>query len=164
VPIRSAALSALLLATICSFHTARAAGTELLSIQGLSIEANELITEFQIETWGVQILAVCHIPPSWRVTAGNFVNPEGILSGEAGTVQASLRQSDLDELNSLVLVRLDQYQADPRGDPGGEYHPATFAGSIRMQTVGLNPAEREVQLVPANFVRQSAARCPDQAY
>jgi hypothetical protein len=60
-----------LMAPVLLTKPASAAQTELLSIRNLHIGADEYVDEFKIDTWGAEILAVCHIPPAWEVRADN---------------------------------------------------------------------------------------------
>src|SRR6185437_14168037 len=67
----------------------------LLSVEGLKIGAAESIRAFRIETWGVQPLAVCQMPPSWELKSEKFEDPEGYLSGRSdvhGQQMAQLRE------------------------------------------------------------------------
>ena len=57
-----------LLAVIFAQPTS-AAPTELLSIEGFPVAQNQFVDKFEIWTWGVVILAVCHLPPAWRLRA-----------------------------------------------------------------------------------------------
>jgi hypothetical protein len=79
--------------------------TYLASISGVPLRADEGIDKFEIETWGVDFKAVCHIPFDWEITAGSF-GPGGRLSGIAGHGASWLRSRDVKKLHALVLVRL----------------------------------------------------------
>jgi hypothetical protein len=165
-PVRSIVNSVLLtLSILLMCKPAEAAQIELLSIQGLSIAKNQHIDKFEIHTWGVQTLAVCHLPtPAWRITAGTNGSPEGILSGVAGIGAAAyLPQSDLRRLEGLFLILVYGYQEYPRGDPKGQYHPATFAGSVHVGTYRSDSRGHKIRLAPLNFVRVPAAQCPAPA-
>ena len=131
--------------------------TELLSIQGVSLPANWVVSNFRVKTWGVLPLATCHIPPAWRITAGKDSDPEGVLAGEGDTFGSLLNGPELGKVTFLVIV--EEYQPLPRGNPKGEYHPATFSGTITIETFG-DTKPRTIRLTPANFVRVSAAGCP----
>jgi hypothetical protein len=157
-------------ALICTFlplllgSMSASAETYLLSISGLSLTDDQYIDRFNIQTWGVQIVAVCHIPVAWRITAGKFLDPEGTLSGETEAGMAFIRKSELKKLESLFLVEFDQYQPYPRGNPKGEFHPATFAGKISRGTFGPNESDaQEIELKPENFARTPASACPAPA-
>jgi hypothetical protein len=155
-------LSVLAMALSCS-HPAVAAQTELLSIRGIAVGKNQYINRFDIQTWGVEILAVCHIPREWLMTAGNFQDPGGKISSENGGGGATvILRSDLSKLDNLVLVIVDQYQPYPRGNPKVEYHPATFSGSVTIGSMEADPKEHDVPLRPTNFVRKPASHCPTE--
>jgi hypothetical protein len=63
LPRRNTLVVAIALAAALSFpDPVAAAQTELLSLRGLQIGKNQYIDRFHIQTWDVQILAVCHIP------------------------------------------------------------------------------------------------------
>ena len=40
-----------------------AANTALLSITGIPLDQGHHLTKVVVRTWGVEVLAVCHIPP-----------------------------------------------------------------------------------------------------
>jgi hypothetical protein len=147
---------AIALATAAFFsNPAAAAQTELLSLRGLPVGENQYIDQFHIQTWNVQILAVCHFPGVWRITAGQFLGYEGVLSGETEAGMGYVRQADLKKLEGLFLVSVDGYQSRARRN-----QPATFAGSIHVGTFGNDPKEHRVLLKATNFVRSPASRCP----
>jgi hypothetical protein len=143
--------------------SARADSTALLSIQGVTVDDAHHLTEIVIKTWGVEVLAVCHIPPVSVVSVDFDLDPGGTLVWKARSWHGELERSDLKELASLFLVRVAEYQKEPRGDPHGDYHPATFAGVATISRIEDPPRARKVRLRWNNFVLTPAARCPDPA-
>jgi hypothetical protein len=154
-------------------HIGRGGANQAVVDPGLSIAKNEYVDKFEIHTWGVELLAVCHLPtPGWRLTVGSDGTPNGILSGEGGIVGAAgLNQSGLELLEGLFLIHVIEYQELPRYIPNessfrrrilnSEYHPATFAGSVHVGKYGRDSKGRKIPFLPSNFVRAPAARCPD---
>src|SRR5262249_49605429 len=72
-------IAALVLATM---RPVIADAGELLSVHGIALPENGFLFAFHIDTWGVRVLAVCHFPPGWTLSAGKSLDPSGILSGE----------------------------------------------------------------------------------
>jgi hypothetical protein len=137
-----------------------AADTELLSIVGINLPENGYVNEFNIETWGVEVLAVCRLPEGWTITAGKSADPSGILKGEASLGVTFLNQHRIGELRGLFLVHLESYQAEERVEPNVVY-PATFKGTISVGTYGGGDiGGREIRIAPTNLLRTPAARCP----
>jgi hypothetical protein len=128
-----------------------AAGTELLSIR-LPQAKNQYINGFKVDTWGVEILAVCRIPVGWRITAGHYENSAGILSGEA---KDGLSQPIAKAFTNLFLVEVHSYRARKEGS-----QPASFAGSVHVGPFGDTPAPHDVPLEASAFSRTPAQRCP----
>jgi hypothetical protein len=153
---RSITLVATMVSSILAAQTSWADVTRaLLSIDDQSIPKDEFITAFKIDTWGVGFLAVCHLPPSWEIKSEKYEDPAGLLSGRSDTHGEQLK-----ELRTLFLVDVYQYQPLARGNPNGEYHPATFAGWIETATHVDQPSHRKT-LNAGNFRITEAARCPD---
>jgi hypothetical protein len=138
---------------------AAAGETWLASIGGLELRAGEYVDGFRIETWGVDILAVCRIPPGWRVTAGRSAAPDGVFAGEATHGVTAIGAAHLSALGNIVLVRLHgAVQREAMPVEGGTV-PATFAGRV---SIGSHRPEggREVRLTHANVRLMRAAACP----
>ena len=128
----------------------------LLSVDGLSIPADGALAAFHIDTWGVIPLAVCKVPPLWEVKAEKFMDPEGLLSGRSDPYHRTLIK-----LDQLYLVDVYSYQPLPRGDPKGEYHPATFAGWFQVFDGNGDVIKKHRAFRAGNFRLTPAARCPD---
>jgi hypothetical protein len=129
----------------------------LLTVEGLDLSPAESIRAFHIETWGVEFLAVCHVPPSWELTSEKFEDPAGYFDGRSDPHGEPLRQ-----MSDMYLVDVYDYQPLPRGDPKGEYHPATFAGWVKVGRVQAfdGGVSHKHALKAGNFRLTDAARCP----
>ena len=124
----------------------------LASITGLEPREGEGIDSFSIDTWGVTIKAVCHVPGDWEITAGRF-GSSGRLNGQAGHGASWIRAGRTEELRNLVLIELSgPVQPKPIGDV-----PATFAGSAMILS---SDEGREVPLTSSNVELQRASQCP----
>jgi hypothetical protein len=131
----------------------------LLSVDGLGLKASQSIWAFHIETWGVEFLGVCYVPPSWQLKSEKFENPEGYLDGRSDTHGVALRR-----LPEMYLVDVYDYQPLPKGDPKAEYHPASFAGWVavgRVQPFGEDGPHQKRKLTAGNFRLRDAAHCPN---
>ena len=128
---------------------------------GESSKAN-YISSFEIKTWDVQVLAVCHIPLGWTISAGKNANPEGILAGSAGEGVAFIDAGRSAELNKLFLVRITDYHVADEGDCTKKCTPATFAGNFFIGTYGApEDPETKLGLKPEDIRLMPAVKCPD---
>jgi hypothetical protein len=146
--------------TVWSFIAAPAcAGIRrvLLSVDELPLPTSESIRAFHIETWGVEFLAVCHLPPSWELKSAKYEDPAGSLDGNA-----DIHGEPLKRLSDMYLLDVYDYQAQPRGDPNGEYHPPSFAGWIEFgASVPFgDQARTRLSLTADNFRLRDAKACP----
>ena len=138
--------------------------TQLLSLTGIKLKAfdgpgGEFVSAFEVNTWDVQVLAVCHIPPGWTVTAGRNADFDGILSGVASLGVAYINASQLSELDAIFLVRVGKYREHDDGDCTKHCIPATFSGDVTVGTYGLD-ADSKLRLRPSNIHLQDASKCP----
>jgi hypothetical protein len=129
----------------------------LLTVDGLNLPANETIRAFHIETWGVEFLAVCHLPPSWELKSEKFEDPEGWLDGKADTHGEGLKK-----LSNMYLVDVYDYQPQPIGNPKGDYHPPSFAGWVEVGRVEPfdGGTRRKRKLRADQFRMRDAKTCP----
>ena len=135
--------------------------TYLLSVTGIALNPQEHVDGFRVETWDVDFLAVCHLPPGWQIRAGRMATPDGVLAGEASHGVTFLDRMRLSELDDLALVRiLDPVQPEEIRSAGG-IQPATFSGRATIGTYGDGEPHREQRLGAANIRLLPAARCPD---
>jgi hypothetical protein len=146
------------------------ADAQLLSLSGVQPhplrqgedKKAQYIAAFDIKTWAVKVLAVCHIPAGWTISAGKNAYPEGVLSGSAGEGVAFIDAAALAELNNLFLVQVTDYHAEDRGDCARDCTPATFSGDLYIGTYGASGVpDTKLRLSPANIRLTSAAKCPD---
>ncbi|WP_058188054.1 hypothetical protein [Terracidiphilus gabretensis] len=128
----------------------------LLTVDGLSIPADGALATFQIDTWGVIPLTVCKVPPQWEFKEQKFMDSEGSLSGRSDPYHRTLQK-----LDRMYLVDVYSYQALPKGDPKGEYHPASFAGWYEVFDGNGDIIKKRRQFHASNFHLTPAARCPD---
>jgi hypothetical protein len=135
--------------------------TYLASVDGISLGPREYVDEFSIETWGVQVVATCQIPPGWTITAGYSADPTGTIAGEASLGVTFLNRSGLRYLNSLVLLRTDEpVRRHPVRQGIGGVLPATFVGTARIGKYGLTDQTRKQKLDYRNVHLVPASRCP----
>lgn len=127
----------------------------LLSVDGLSIPADHSLSAFQIKTWGVSLLSVCSIPQSWNLTEEKYEDPEGVLVGRSDVHGAPLR-----ELRQMYLVDVLDYRPLPKGNPKGDYRPATFSGWIEVARESWNMHGRRRSISSKSFHLTPATRCP----
>jgi hypothetical protein len=143
-------------------RTAYAADAELLSIQGISLGEKEYVAGFNLTTWRVEVLAVCHFPPGWTITAAMAASPDGGLQGGIGDTVAALDRTRLGQLQRLFLVKIEDYHEQERVFPSGGGTPPTFVGTISIGAYGPDePILRSVPIGASNLVREPATRCPD---
>jgi len=129
----------------------------LLSVDGLELRPGEVIRAYHVNTWGVEFLSVCHLPQSWQISSEKFEDPEGRLDGKSDVHGAPLRK-----LSDMYLVDVYDYQTQPKGNPRGSYHPATFSGwaTVGTMTDFAGGTNRRIALRTANFRIKAAAACP----
>ena len=147
-----------LLALVCPGAHAESQ-TVVLSIEGVQLGAKQYIAGFEIKTWAVYPLAVCHIPHGWEVSAGTDIDPGGRLTGGSGGTVANLDHTQLTDLKALYLVKVDGYHATTVKH-GGSEQPASFSGTISIGTYGSEKPDHDYPLRPANIVMVPAKRCP----
>lgn len=145
------------------------AQTQLLSITGIDLQplhtgaqaSGQYVSGFNIRTWGVRVLAVCHIPRGWTISAGKNANPEGELSGRAGEGVAFLDSQRVAQLADLFLVRVEDYSPADAGDCARNCRPASFSGALRIGQYGTRQRTVTRRLTASNIQLRPAARCPD---
>ena len=135
--------------------------TYLASIGNIAIGPNQYVDGFHIDTWGVDILAVCQVPWGWRVTAGRNGSADGVLSGKGSLGVTWLNPSTLTKLTDLALIRISG-PVQPRKvtDKAGNQQPATFEGYASVGVYGSDADEREIALDSRNVRLRPASRCP----
>lgn len=137
-------------------RVANAGGIYLASLTGIQLGPHDFVDAFHIETWGVDFLAVCHLPPGWWIRAGKSAAPDGDLDGEGSHGVTWLNRPRLRELEGLALIQLDgPVQRDQRGSI-----PPTFRGHVQLGRYGTDERSRRMRLTAANIRLVPAARCP----
>jgi hypothetical protein len=128
----------------------QAAAFQLLSISGIELKDNEYVAAFRIETWGVRVRAVCHIPAGWGINVAGALDPSGTLTGSAAGGVAFLERSDLGTLDRLFLID------DPDKDV-----PRRLDGTVSIGTYGSHELDwRDHKLPPSSYVFEPGASCP----
>ena len=128
----------------------------LASITGIELAETEYLDGFSIDTWWVEVLAVCHLPPGWEIRAGKQASPDGAIAGEASHGVTFLNRASLSELRGLALVRLQGPVVRRREGN----MPPTFSGRARIGRYGTDERRREQGLTAANVGLAPATRCP----
>ena len=123
----------------------------LLTVDGLSIPAGGALAAFRIDTWGVNPLAVCKVPPIWEIKEEKFMDPEGLLSGRSDQYHRTLTK-----LDQMFLVDVYSYQPLPKVD-----HPASFAGWYEVFDGNGDVIKKRRAFHAGNFHLTPAPRCPD---
>jgi hypothetical protein len=128
----------------------------LLSMEGLKVPKDKAVYAFHIDTFGVEVLAVCSLPMGWELRSEKYEDPEGYMSGKADLHAARLR------FTSMYLVDVYDYRATTVQD-GNTEHPASFSGwaQIGSREQFGDWHGRRVTLRPNNFHLADARRCPD---
>jgi len=126
---------------------------QLLSLEALPLGQNEYLDRFEIETFGVEIVAVCRVPFGWEMAAGNDSSVTGAVTGQAlvGVAGVSPANGNLDTLGGLVLVKVGERDAG---------QPPPFAGRAVIAAYGDDEAERTAPLGQAQLRLKPAYRCP----
>lgn len=131
-------------------------GATYLASITVPLGPDERLEAFSFETWGVDVVAVCHIPDGWRITAGRSAAPDGAIAGKSSHGVTWL--SDMQPLEGLVLVRLHEPVRERERKDGPSTCPATFSGKANIETG--DDAQREAVLSHANVRLVPADRCP----
>ena len=134
--------------------------TYLLSLRDLPVDANSYVNEFSIDTWGVTTLATCQIPPGWTITAGSSADPSGQVSGTGSLGVTWLGHKRLNQLSSIVLVRLYAPLQRRTILSGTGEVPATFRGHATIGRYGGDDTDRKVRLTWRNVRLTPAKHCP----
>ena len=152
-------LAALTLAGMPSAALAERNAIYLVSLADVPIRSDELVEQFTIETWGLDILAICSIPGGWQIRAGRTAAPDGLIEGEATHGVTRLDRDRLFELRNLALVRMwGTVQGGTRRLGPGEEIASFFGHAALTNSRG---ASRQLQLTLKNIRLERATGCPD---
>lgn len=130
------------------------ATTYLASIV-IPLGPDERVSAFSFDTWGVDVVAVCHIPPGWWIKGGRGATAQGVIAGEGS--HGVTWVGDMKALENLVLVRLSGPVQERERRNGPTTWPATFKGLAAVETPDT---QREVSLGHANVRLVPADGCP----
>jgi hypothetical protein len=120
--------------------------TELVSLAWRPSNANQNLQAFDLEVSGLDVLAVCHVPPGWTINATGAGEGVTALKGQATVGAAFVSLDDMQDIAGLFLVRART----------GE--PLAVKGEI---TTGIYGGDQTVvQASPALLRREAADRCP----
>ena len=125
----------------------------LVSITGVTLAPMQFVSGLSVETFNLDVLAICNVPPGWDMkasspTAGPSV---GVGGGASGGV-ASLEGASLKELQGLFLVKTLEY-----GDGPSDYK---ITGELAIEVRAEEPGWLDYPLTPTNIVVEPADRCP----
>jgi hypothetical protein len=120
--------------------------TELVSLAWRPSSSNQNLQAFDLEVSGLDVLAVCHVPPGWTINATGA--GEGVidLKGQATVGAAFVSLDDMQDIAGLFLVR-----ARPN---------ETFAVKGGLTTGTYDGDQTEVRATPSLLRREAADRCP----
>ncbi|WP_066680988.1 hypothetical protein [Caulobacter sp. CCH9-E1] len=120
--------------------------TELVSLAWRPANANQNLQAFDFEVTGLDVLAVCHVPPGWTINATGAGEGVTELKGQATVGAAYVSLDDMQDIAGLFLVRARK----------GE--PLAVKGQITTGT--YDGDQTEIQATPALLRREAAERCP----
>lgn len=120
--------------------------TELVSLAWRPANSNQNLQAFDLEVSGLDVLAVCHVPPGWTINATGAGEGVTQLKGQATVGAAYVSLDDMQDIAGLFLVRAR----------AGE--PLAVEGEI---TTGVYGGDQTVtRATPALLRREAAERCP----
>jgi hypothetical protein len=137
----------------------KASADALVSLEGIELERDGYVSAFSIDTWDVRILAVCHLPLGWSITAGRNVGFDGHVAGEASGFALNLNAAQLGELRDLFLIETPDFAREK-----SPTEPPMFSGAITLGSYrnSGNPEanDQTVSLAESNIVLRPATECP----
>lgn len=120
--------------------------TELVSLAWRPSNANQNLQAFDLEVSGLDVLAVCHVPPGWTINATGAGEGVTELKGQATVGAAFVSLDDMQDIAGLFLVRARPSEA--------------FAVKGEITTGVYGGDQTEIQATPALLRREAADRCP----
>ncbi|MDE1918149.1 MAG: hypothetical protein KGJ57_09095 [Sphingomonadales bacterium] len=155
------ALAALLLTAAKPVEHPR---TYLLSLTGLPLgEHYPRLKSFEMETYGVDIAAVCRIPEDWSILAGYKYSIAGDINGGAAHGAGWLNRKQLAKEGPLLLVTLHGpvERHGPTFSKSNGLPIATFAGKAEIEPSNENSDDDQIIPLTAANIRLTPARaCP----
>lgn len=125
---------------------AAAPPTELISLAWRPANSNQNLQAFDLEISGLDVLAVCHVPPGWTINATGAGEGVTELKGQATVGAAFVSLDDMQDIAGLFLVRARPSEA--------------FAVKGEITTGVYGGDQTEIQATPALLRREAADRCP----
>lgn len=120
--------------------------TELVSLAWRPANSNQNLQAFDLEVSGLDVLAVCHVPPGWTINATGAGEGVTELKGQATVGAAYVSLGDMQDIAGLFLVRVRPNE------------PLAVRGGITTGT--YDGDQTEVRATPALLRRDAADRCP----
>lgn len=120
--------------------------TELVSLAWRPANSNQNLQAFDLEISGLDVLAVCHVPPGWTINATGAGEGVTELKGQATVGAAFVSLDDMQDIAGLFLVRARPSEA--------------FAVKGEITTGVYGGDQTEIQATPALLRREAADRCP----
>ena len=120
--------------------------TELISLAWRPANANQNLQAFDLEVSGLDVLAVCHVPPGWMINATGAGKGVTELKGQATVGAAYVSLDDMQDIAGLFLVRVRPNE------------PLAVRGGITTGT--YDGDQTEIRATPALLRRDAADRCP----
>jgi len=118
----------------------------LVSLAWRPSGSDQNLQAFDLEVSGLDVLAVCHVPPGWTINATGAGEGVTALKGQATVGAAYVSLDDMQDIAGLFLVR---------ARPGEVF---AVRGNI---TTGIYGGDQSVvQATPALLRREAADRCP----
>ncbi len=120
--------------------------TQLVSLAWRPSSSNQNLQAFDLEVSGLDVLAVCHVPPGWTINATG--SGEGVteLKGQATVGAAYVSLDDMQDIAGLFLVRARPSE--------------TFAVKGEITTGIYGGDQTTIPATPALLRRDAADRCP----
>lgn len=122
--------------------------TELVSLAWTPGSSNQNLQAFDLEVSGLDVLAVCHVPPGWTINATGAGSGVTELKGQATVGAAFISLDDPQDVAGLFLVR-----ARPGEQVG-------VSGRLTTGTYGGDEGQAEIKATPSLLRRELADRCP----
>lgn len=121
---------------------------ELVSLAWTPSNADQNLQAFDLEVSGLDVLAVCHVPPGWTINATGAGEGVTELKGQATVGAAFISLDDMQDLAGIFLVRS---RADEAVSVRGRITTGTYSG---------DEGQSQIRATAALLRREAADRCP----
>lgn len=125
-----------------------ASPTELVSLAWTPGDATQNLQAFDLKVSGLDVLAVCHVPPGWTINATGAGAGATELRGQATVGAAFISLDDPQDLAGLFLVR---------ARPG---ETLAVSGALTTGVYGGDEGQTMIKASPSSLRREAADRCP----